>query len=226
MKAKDVTVDMIELSDKSKEILEYLPLQKVIRITRRKKIKTYLDAYKLESACEFAVDGIKRDKNIDPEKRRNIPHFSRKNFFILGTEVRNFLESSGLIRYEFSKKFEDSSKIWVLRKCVKYGDVADTAEIKYSFGELLHDLNNDTYETFDGYDDDTFKAIHNFLKKNLDKDEYKLICDRFGLNGQYKTRKELQEELGLNNQTTVRNYELRAIKKLNKDEFLSLTKIS
>lgn len=231
--AKNVTVDMMNLSEGSKAILEGIPLLSVIMMSRH---------HHLTPDCEpdYAVrnfyDKFRKTKGWT---RRDISIYGgeitdiRKNIKKLGYEIDRYLKEENLKKSsaEFydNQRFVLSSKIWALRKCAKKISPILHSDIKYSYWALVLSLDSDQYESWEGYSDQTLKDIDEFLISHLSPCNYELLSYRYGLkDGKFVSREDVATKFGFNNGTTAANYERKALAELHEsiDDFMALTEIA
>jgi hypothetical protein len=165
--------------------------------------------------------------------RKRFGDFGHTCLVAIGRAINNYLETEGLIRYDFKDNthFVISSRIVALRKCIESGKAISHSDIKYSVDKLVYALSADCekYETWQGYDDETLEKINKHLIDHLDPFSYDLICFRYGLkDGKFVTRKETALRYGWTSDANARRYEMKALAMLQEDfeVFLALTEIA
>lgn len=224
--ARNVTAEMMNLSEESKALLEGIPLLDVIMMARHHRLAPDRDP-------SLAVNTFYKKFGTMKGWRRSDAHSLRGNIVDLGREVNNYLKSENLIKsdtdFSSNQRFVISSKIWALRHCVQTGSPIRHSDIKYSFWALVLRLDCDQYESWEGYGDQKLKEIDEFLASHLSPSNYELLSYRYGLkDGKFVSRKDVSEKFGFNNETTAANYERKALEELREslDEFLALTEIA
>ncbi|MBP5633839.1 hypothetical protein J6X13_02800 [Candidatus Saccharibacteria bacterium] len=224
--ARNVTVEMMNLSEESKALLEGIPLLDVIMMARQHRMAP--DRTPWQAGNLF----YKKFRTVKGWNRSDA-HSLRHDIVRLGREVNDYLKSENLIKSEtdFSdnQRFVISSKIWALRHCARTCHPILHSDNKYSYWHLVVELDCDQYESWEGYSDQKLKEIDEFLISHLSPYNYKLLSYRYSLkDGKFVRRKDVAEKFGFNCETTAANYEGRALEELHEslDEFLALTEIA
>ena len=209
----------LNLSEESRELLEVLPIDEVVMLVRHDDFPPFHDARK-------SIDyGRKFDS-----KHRN----TRGSLKQLGKEMKSELRRLGMIRDDFysSERFILSANIVALRQMVAEKSSRGLSyyyNSKDYVNRLIRRLDNDKYESWQGYDDDTVARVKELLSKTLTSTEYEVICMRFGLNdGRCREWQEIAQHFGWKSKGGPAYHEKNAISKLYGaiDEFKKLTKLS
>jgi hypothetical protein len=230
--AKNVTVEMMNLSEESKSLLEGIPLLTVIMMARHHRLAPDKDVF-----CAGRIF-YKKFGKIKGWKRRDIYPYGRRtdisnSIARLGCEVNRYLKREDLIKddadFYNNQRFVISSKIWALRISALASSPILHSDNKYSYWTLACHLDCDQYESWEGYSDQALKKIDEFLVSHLSPYNYELLSYRYGLkDGKFVSRKDVAAKFGFNNETTAANYERKALKELHEslDDFLALTEIA
>ena len=210
----------LNLSEKSRELFDSLPADEVVMLVRHNDFPPYHDVKK----------AIEYDRKFNLSRRAK----NRDNLRQLGLEMKSELKRLGMIRTDFynSARFKLSANIVALRQMV-----AEKSSRGFSYyydskeyvNRLIKRLNNEQYESWQGYNDDTIAEIKELLKKPLTDIEYGVICMRFGLeDGRCYDWEEIAQRFGWTSKGGPTYHEKNAVKKLYTilDEFKELTKLS
>lgn len=165
--------------------------------------------------------------------------FCSPSFRRLGEEIESELRRLNMIRDDFysSERLILSANIFALREMVREQSIKGLSYIRslsYYYdskdyvNRLLRDLDDDKYESWQGYDDDTVTRVKELLEKTLTSTEYDVICMRFGLNdGRCRKWQEIAQNFGWKSKGGPAYHEKNAIRKLYGviDELGKLTKL-
>lgn len=210
----------LNLSEESRELLDKLPIDEVVMLVRHDDFPPFHDVKR----------SIEYGRKFDFKRRAS----TRKSLRRLGEEMKSELRRLGMIRDDFysSKRFMLSANIVALRQMV-----AEKSSRGFSYyydskdyvNRLIRRLDNDKYESWQGFDDDTIARVKELLGKTLTSAEYEVICMRFGLNdGRCREWQEIAQHFGWKSKGGPAYREKNAISKLYGvvDELKALTKIS
>lgn len=217
MKAEELRIDMLNLSDDCMTVVEATPLDKVVLSIRAGRFPTNIQLKNARKSARRA------GKEFDWA-----PHYRKRRAW--HDEATAELERLGLIRHD-TEKLQLTANIvaicWMARDpqhkwspCV-YFDAQDYIP------RLISKMGNRAYENWDGFDDETIKAIKALLKRTLSDKDYQVIVLRFGLeDGECVERAEVAKQYGWTD-SGVRYHERSAADKLYNviDELKALTKI-
>lgn len=213
-------VNLFNLSEKSRELFDSLPADEVVMLVRHNDFPPYHDAKK---AIEY-----RRKFNLRHEPK------NRDSLRQLGLEMNSELKRLGMIRTDFydSIRFKLSANIIALRQMVAEKSRRGLSyyyDSKEYINRLVRRLNNEQYDNWQGYDDDTITKVKELLKKSLTDTEYGVICMRFGLeDGRCCDWEEIAQRFGWTSKGGPAYHEKNAVKKMYAmlDEFKELTKLS
>ena len=209
---KNLSIDMLRLSDGSRKLLENLPLDEVVLLVRHENFPPRYGQVSID--YRHKIKGYDRDPRV------------KRAFEKLGAEMKQELSRLDMYRDDLnSDRFRMSANITALYDVVSslYYDSA-----KYPI-RLIRRLNNDQYENWQGYSDDTIEKVRELLKQNLTSTEYEVICMRFGLvDGRCCDWQEIAQRFGWISKSVPYYHEKNAVAKLYGvlDEFEALTKLS
>lgn len=228
----NLTIEMLDLSDDNKLLIEvlHLPLDEIALTVRH--------GYSLFS--RFSIkQAIRHEFRENPSKREDLKRLytrisldSRRIAELLSLEIYLELDRLGMIREFNQEQFQLSANIIALRHMLLNG--AGGAPLcyhqsdKYLF-ELIRSLDNKSYETWQGYSEDTIEEIRKFLKKYLSDTEYEVIRMGFGLDdGICKDWQTIAKHFGWKSNGAITYHERKAAQRLSPiiNEFKELTKIS
>lgn len=210
----------LNLSEESRELLDKLPIDEVVMLVRHDDFPPFHDVRR----------SIDYRRKFDFKRRRS----TRESLKRLGKEMKSELRRLDMIRDDFysSERFILSANIIALRQMVAEKSSRGLSyyyDSKDYVNRLIRRLDNDKYESWQGYDDDTVARVKELLSKTLTSTEYEVICMRFGLNdGRCREWQEIAQHFCWESKGGPAYHEKNAISKLYGviDEFKKLTKLS
>lgn len=210
----------LNLSEESRGLLDKLPIDEVVMLVRHDDFPPFHDVRR----------SIDYRRKFDFKRRRS----TRESLKRLGKEMKSELRRLDMIRDDFygSERFILSANIIALRQMVAEKSSRGLSyyyDSKDYVNRLIRRLDNDKYESWQGYDDDTVTRVKELLSKTLTSTEYEVICMRFGLNdGRCREWQEIAQHFGWESKGGPAYHEKNAISKLYGviDEFKKLTKLS
>lgn len=215
MKAEKLTINMLNLSEDCMAIVNANPLDKIVLSIRAGWFPTNIQ---ITNACRSA--------------RRAGTRFYRGSYHTRKAwhdEATAELERLGLIRHDTEKLQLTANIVEVYRmaKSTRWGKPSVDPDTEGYIPKLINKMGNYAYENWDGFDDETIKAIKAFLKRTLSDKDYQVIVLRFGLeDGKCVERAEVAKLYGWTD-SGVRYHERSAAEKLYNviDELEALIKI-
>ncbi len=189
---KNLCLEELQLSEYSKKLFLRLslPLEDVVMLVRTGDFPPYHDLDKV----------IKYKKRL---RYLDILHLEIREINQLAYEVKLGLERLGAIRHDFyeSERFRISASIFALQEAIE----ERFTETSYHYFDhedyiprLIRKLDNEAYEKWMGFSDDTIEQILKLLEGNLPEIDFAIICMKFGLgsDSQYKTVNKIAAEFG------------------------------
>lgn len=216
MKASELKIDMLNLSEDCMTVVEATPLDEVVLSVRAGVFPTNMQ---LKNAGRNAR---RTGKKFDWR-----PHYSTRRAW--RDEATAELERLGLIRHDTEKLQLTANimAIYRMAKGVPRWNPSIYFDAETYTTNLIAKMGNCAYENWDGFDDEAVRAVKAFLRRTLSDVDYQVICLRFGLeDGKCVERAEVAKQHGWTD-SGVRYHERSAAERLygSIDELKALTKL-
>ena len=198
---KNLTIDMLNLSSEDQKIIKKLSLDRVVLEVRQGVFPTYEDITAI-SPLKYCYDSETKEA-LDTLDKVMWDELLRLDMIRPNSDLECLRISANIIA--LIQMVEERFKRWT-----RYYFYSDRYILR-----LIQRLDNETYETWRGFDAKTVEKFLNLLEVSLTKMGYEMAVLRFGLkDGVCVDREMLMEYFGWQSDTSVRYQEKKISKTL------------
>ncbi len=181
-KVKDLSLDKLQLSSYDESLFRRLSMsfEDVVMLVR---VGDFPPFYNTDKMVEYRT-------NV---QRAGLHHYETREMNRLAYDVWKSLERLGAIRHDFydSERFRKSANIVALQEAIEelHGVTEEQLAKPLHYYlcsdeyvvRLIRKLNNETYEEWEGFSDESIKQILALIEGSLSETDFAIICMKFGL---------------------------------------------